>query len=167
MIPAYRLALLSPFWLFLELRAWVARVKAARRARPRLIPTFAATGKRIRDYSPSAIARLLALDLIVVERYRRGAIKRAHFRPQGGANPVKAHAHMGTHYSYEQPLPSGRYAWTHKPLLQEQEIEALFGEIDSSTEPADRFVRAVFRAVPLSVMRPQPPSCAGPARRAA
>jgi hypothetical protein len=127
-----------------------------------MIPTYAADGRRLRDYALSSIERLLTLHLIIVARNRKGKIVCAHFRPVGGANPLRRAAHLGTRYSFELPLPSGHFAWTHRRLLQSQEIEALFGELDDRDD-ADQFVRAVFRAVPLSVMRPKPPSPPAPA----
>ena len=118
-----------------------------------MIPTYAANGQRIRDYTETAIARLLSLDLVVVERGRRNKIRCAHLRPQGGANPLRRTAHTGTYYSFEEPLPSGHFVWKHRPLLQRQDVAQLLGEPIESEAELDRFLQSIFRAVPLSVMK--------------
>ena len=104
------------------------------------IPTYSADGQRRRGYSPEAIERLLSLHLVVVQRNRKGAIAVAMFRPTSGANPIQPTAHMGTKYSFLERLDDGNHAW------------ALHGLPASDHRDADLFVRAIFRAVPLSCM---------------
>jgi hypothetical protein len=127
-----------------------------------LIPTYAADGGRIHPRTPESIARLLSLSLIVVKRNRKGAICAAHFRPTDGANPLRATANMGQRYVYEQPVGNGYHAWTHRELIQRQDLEMLLGIKLDSREDVDLYLRGVFRAVPLSCMaaagrKPQPP----------
>ena len=122
-------------------------------AKPKtFIPTFRADGRRVRDYSLEAIERLLGLSLIVVKRSRKGRITCAQFKSDAGANPLVKSAHMGQQYSYEHHLPSGHCAWSHRDLIQRQDVEALFGETVESRQDVDLYVRAVFRAVPLSCL---------------
>jgi hypothetical protein len=131
--------------------------------KPAGIPTYAADGRRLRDYPESSIQRLLALDKVTVTYKRKGKIACAFFRPLDGANPLRRSAHVGTRYSFEEPLPSGHFAWKHRRLLQSQEIEELLGEPVEDERHLDLFVRSIFRAVPLSVMRTTPPSPTAPA----
>jgi hypothetical protein len=119
------------------------------------IPTFGADGRRLRSYSLPAVERLLSLSKVVVRRNRRGRITSACFRPTDGANPLRLTALMGTRYSYQQQLDEHR-AWSHRRLIQRQDVEALMGEELLDEVEIDVYVRAVFRAVPLSVMRRDP-----------
>lgn len=115
---------------------------------------FASDGRRLRDYSLRAVELLLAISRVVVERNKRGEILCATFRPLSGANPLSKSAHMGQRYSYAQPLADGHYAWRHRELIGERDIEALFGELtEHELESRELFIRAVFRAVPLSILR--------------
>lgn len=127
------------------------------------VPTFRADGRRVRDYSMEAIARLLALGMIVIARSRKGRITCAQFKSDAGANPLVKSAHMGQQYSYEQALPSGHYAWRHREMIQRQDVEMLFGERPESKRELDLYVRAIFRAVPLSCLRSTPePAASSP-----
>lgn len=155
----HRLALLlgAPF-LFFVLRFAKRWKRAAQAAEPRLIRTYAANGRRLSDSSPERVERLLAIGKVVAGRDRHGRIRVIQFKNDCGAYPLQATAHTGTHYSYEQPLPSGHYAWKHRELVRdERDLEALFGEKPHDREEADRFVRAIFRAVPLSCMKRERP----------
>ena len=115
------------------------------------IPTYSADGSRRRRYSLEAIERLLSLHLVVVQRNRKGAIAVAMFRPLSGANPIRPTAHTGTKYSFHERLDDGHHAWT------------LHGLPQNEHEDADLFVRAIFRAVPLSCMK-RDAECTGNAR---
>lgn len=124
----------------------------------RQIATFSPSGGPLRRYSLSAIERLLSMDRVVVKRNHHGRIVEAIFRQADGASPVRATAHLGTAYSFEEPLPSGHYAWRHRALVRdESSLEALFGELPDDRQDAELYVKAIFRAVPLSCMaRPKP-----------
>lgn len=135
----------------------------AKKTKSRDVPTFRADGRRVRDYSSEAIARLHALGLIVVGRSRKGRITCAQFKSDAGANPLVKSAHMGQQYSYEQALPSGHYAWRHRELIQRQDVEILFGERPENKRELDLYVRAIFRAVPLSCLRTPEPVSSFPA----
>lgn len=132
------------------------------------IPTLSADGQRWRGYSLEAIERLRGKDLVTVERGRRGQIKVAYFRKIDGANPIQATAHMGTRYSFEEPLRSGHFAWTHRELVRDDNsLAAIFGVPPDDRADAERYVRAIFRAVPLSCMKqdePTPPEPTPPAK---
>jgi len=118
------------------------------------IPTYASDGRRLRRYTLEAIERLEQLDLVAVQRNRKGRIVCAHFRPQDGANPISNAAHTGTRYSFEESLPSGCAAWTHRALERDpRALATLFGESADDSDQAELFVRAIFRAVPLSCMK--------------
>jgi hypothetical protein len=130
------------------------------------IPTYSAEGRRLRDYSVAKVEDLLSRSMVVVERKRNGHIKCAHLRPSSGASPVRKTAHMGQHYSFKERLPNGRRAWNHSKMLVRSDIEGLIGKpID--VEDTELFIRAVFRAVPLSIMprRKTPALLAKDARR--
>ncbi len=117
------------------------------------VPTYASDGRRLRRYTLEAIERLERLNLVAVQRNRHGRIVIAHFRPTDGANPIRTTAHMGTKYSFNEHLPSGHMAWKYRRLIRdERALAAMFGESPDDVEDAELFVRAVFRAVPLSCM---------------
>jgi hypothetical protein len=127
------------------------------------IPTYASDGRRIRAYSLDAIEHLLSLSLIVVKRNRHGKILAAHFRPQDGSNPLRATASMGQRYSFHAPVGNdGMRAWTHKQLIQRQDLEALLGLPLDNDKELDLYIRGIFRSVALSVMQrgpePDPPA---------
>lgn len=115
------------------------------------IPTFASDGRRLRAYSLEAIERLLSLSLVVVRRNRHGRIVCAHFRPQDGSNPLRATANMGQRYYFLEHV-GDRRVYAHTPLVPPQDVR----DNCESPEELDRYVRNVFRAVPLSCME-QPP----------
>lgn len=118
------------------------------------VPTYATDGRRLRRYTLEAIERLETLDLVAVQRNRKGRIVAAHFRGLDGANPIQNNAHMGQSYSFEQHLASGRTAWKHRKLIQDgRMLETLFGETPDDRAEAELFIRAIFRAVPLSCMK--------------
>lgn len=118
------------------------------------IPTYAADGRRLRSYTPSAVARLISLDQIVVECNRKGKIVCATFRPASGANPIRKTAHLGQHYSFREALPSGHHCWKHSNVLTRREAGELAGH-DLEKVEGDRFIRTVFWAVPLSILQRQ------------
>lgn len=130
------------------------------------IPAYAPDNStRRRSYSLEAIERFLSLDLVVAVRGRKGKILRVYFREPDGGNPLRTSAHMGQAYSYDETLPSGRSAWKHRKLVRdERDLAALFGEPPDDPIQADLYVRAIFRAVPISCMaqakpeEPPPPT---------
>lgn len=126
----------------------------------RLIPTYAADGRRLRAYSLEAIEHLLSLSKVVVRRNAHGRIKVAQFRGLAGANPLRSTAHAGTKYSFLVQNISTR-SWQHKDLISSRDVEILFNLSSSKDEELpsrDRFVRAVFLAVPAScLVRPDQP----------
>jgi hypothetical protein len=123
------------------------------------IPTFASDGRRLRAYSLQAIERLLSLSLVVVRHNRRGQIVCAHFRPQDGSNPLRATANMGQRYYYLEHV-GDRRVYAHTPLISRQDLEEL-KDTASTPEELDRYVRNIFRAVPLSCME-RCPRCGEP-----
>lgn len=125
------------------------------------IPAYAPDNStRRRSYSLEAIERFLALDLVVAIRGRKDKILRVYFREPDGGNPLRASGRMGTKYSFDQTLPSGRSAWKHRELVcDERDLAALFGEPPDDPVEADLYVRAIFQAVPISCMtQPQSPT---------
>jgi hypothetical protein len=113
------------------------------------IPTFAADGRRLRNYSPEAIERLLIRGMIVVRRNKRGRIICAQFREDNGANPLRQTAHMGSNYSFEEHCGDA-YVWQHKPLMKPQTAARLMGEEVEDERIVDRYVRAIFQNVAIS-----------------
>lgn len=81
------------------------------------------------------------MDLVSVVRNRHGRISFAAFRSATGANPIRNTAHVGSKYSFREKIDDGLFAWS------------LRGLPSSRHEDADLFVRAIFRAVPLSCMK--------------
>jgi hypothetical protein len=126
------------------------------------VKTYAADGRRLRDHAHGSIERLLALSRVVVRRYergrRKGLIKVAQYRPLSGANPLRITCHMGTRYSIDELLPSGHHAWKHRELPQRQYVEFLLGEPVEDEAVLDLYLKAIFRAVPLSVLRRERPT---------
>jgi hypothetical protein len=139
----------------------------------RLVPVYGANGKRLRNRSMASVETLLEQGKIMLTYTKRGAIKAAQFLDGGGANPIRTTAHLGTQYSFHNRIRQDAplFAWEHRPLVQPQDIEALFGETVESQLDRDLYVRAIFRAVPLSCMTggqlagetPQTPSPEAPA----
>lgn len=114
------------------------------RVSARLIPTFTAEGTRWRDSSQEAIERWLASGRVIVKRSRNGRIVCAQFRyVPNGASPVRKTPPRGQRYSRIRNLGEARL-WQHKRLVQRRDLEE---------READLFVRAVFRAVPLSILK--------------
>lgn len=113
----------------------------------RFITTFDAEGNLLRAYSLTAIERLLAMKRIWVRRNRRGTILCAQFLPRPGeGRPLAATAYRGQHYSLEEHF-GDRLVWQHKEMPEP-------GWIPYSQREAadvDRYIRAVFCAVPLSI----------------
>jgi hypothetical protein len=106
------------------------------------IPTYSADGKRLRDYSLSAIQSLFQQGRVTLEHGRKGRICRAYFRATDsqqnavGTNPIVKRPHAGTHYSFVGQVGSAR-------LWQ-------FQELPDSREP----FRAVERSVTLRRLAP-------------
>ena len=113
------------------------------------IPTYAADGRRLRNYPLLQIENLLTSGAVRVDRNRRGEIKAANFLPVSGS-AANISAFMGQTYSFHEHLPSGHRAWKHSSLFRGSVRELL--DADASERERDEFVRNIFRAVPLSVM---------------
>lgn len=129
-----------------------------------MIRTYAASGTRLRDRSLESIETLETLGKVAVKRNKRGTITGAQFKSDNGANPLSKTAHMGQVYSYVQELPSGHKCWKHRALCQNMAIEALFGEPVEDRAELDKYVRAVYLNVALSVIvEPQPKQPPAPA----
>jgi hypothetical protein len=104
------------------------------------IPTYSASGRRIRDYSLSEITRLLGGKAVTVRRNRNGEIVSAQFNELSGKSPLRATAHMGTSFAYREHIGDFR-VWKH---------DLHCGKLEH--EDNDLYARRIFRAVPLSVM---------------
>jgi hypothetical protein len=65
----------------------------------RLVPSFAADGRRTRSYTLGACERLFSLDKVTAKRNARGEIRAIHFRDQDGGSALRAVATMGQRYS--------------------------------------------------------------------
>lgn len=107
------------------------------------IPTYSPDGNRWRDATLANVEYWLSLQLVVVRRNRRGLITCVQFLDALGANPLRATAHMGQHYSVKRRF-SGKPVWEFKPFLP------------GAFPDADRFLRSIFRAVPLSCLKVVP-----------
>jgi len=115
------------------------------------IPTYSSEGRRLRRYTLEAIERLEQLNLVAVQRNRRGRIVCAHFRGIDGANPIQNAPHSGTFYSSEETLPSGRSAWKHRGLVRDRgALESLLGEAPEDLQEAEVLCAAIFQRVLVS-----------------
>lgn len=110
------------------------------------VPTYSSDGSRLRRYTLAAIERLEQLNLVAIQRNRKGKIVCAHFRNAEGANPIRTTAHVGSKYSYREKVGDGLFAWSLKGLPA------------SEHEDADLFVRGIFRNVALSCMKRDEPT---------
>jgi hypothetical protein len=115
-----------------------------------MIKTYSAEGPRRRDFSETAIARLLALRRVVLTYSTKGRLLHATFLPHDGA-PVLRTAHMGQKYSYREPLGDGLHAWKHSDMLSPASIEKLAGRPLIQAE-IERELMAIFRRVCLDCM---------------
>jgi hypothetical protein len=93
------------------------------------------------------------LSLVVVRRVS-GRIRCALFRGLMGANPLRATANVGTKYSFLRRIGDRSKCWELAPLIQRQKLELLFEGAHAAEDERvlDHFVRAIFLAVPLSVL---------------
>ena len=121
------------------------------------VPSYSASGRRLRNYSLEAIGRCLALvpPSCAVKRNRRtGRITSAQFLPLPGNSSalegtgrLAKTAHMGQHYSYAETIDDGgRRAWRFQRFLVPSEMSI---SLDAKQE-IEEYLRGVFRAVPLS-----------------
>lgn len=118
------------------------------------IPTYSCDGRRLRDYSLAAIERLLSLSLVIVRRSAAGVIRCALFRGTMGSHPCRRTALGGQRYSFLRRIGEHSRIWDHKELPGYPEIGALIENAKAARDAAslERFVRAIFLAVPLSVL---------------
>lgn len=114
------------------------------------IPTFAADGRRLRPHTARALEHLYSLSRVVVRRNAKGRILVARYRDAEGGHPLRLSALGGTRYSSKNNTTK---VWEHKQLPTGDEAAAAMGEKVEDPKEVDLFVRAVFRAVPLSVMK--------------
>jgi hypothetical protein len=116
------------------------------------IPTYSASGQRLRNRTLDNIEHLLALSKVVVRRSRRGKITVAQFRPLSGANPL-GHALTGTQYSFHG-VGDERLLWRHRDLAGVTVMDFL--EVPLSCVPA-RATTTRPKVVCISTRR-RPPS---------
>jgi hypothetical protein len=87
---------------------------------------YSPEGQRLRDYSESAIARLLSLRRVVITYSTKGRVLHATFLPHDGATVTKQ-ARMGQKFSVREPLNNGLFAWRHTAMLKPRTVETLAG----------------------------------------
>jgi hypothetical protein len=127
----------------------------------RAIPTFNASGERIRDYSLRSIQALLEGGRIGVERSRKGVILRAYFLPTDdaqnpirGRNPIVKKLRRGTYYSCLKSEGTMRLWQLHK-VPTARDVEHKYGTAKTKSE-SELVERAVFNSVGRSVITRQP-----------
>ena len=120
--------------------------------------TYSAEGKRMRDYSLAALLRLAGLRKVYFTFGSRGRLLHATFLPHDGSRLLKRTAYKGQKYSYSERVGDTHRAWKHADMLSPASIQSLVRRPLVARE-IDLHIRAIFRAVPLSVMRrePEPP----------
>jgi len=94
----------------------------------------------MRHHTLTQIENLLQHGRVSVVRNRRNLITEAHYRQADGASSLPDTFRGGTKYVHEEHLRSGHTVWQHNWLPR-------------TGSSADLFVRAAFRAVPLSVLQ--------------
>ena len=118
----------------------------------RVVPTFAANGKRLRNHSSAHVEQLELRGVAQLSRTPKGRIKACQFLTSLGANPVQKTASTGTVYSFYNRVGDAQL-WEHRQMVQRQDVEALFGLPVERSQDLDLYLRGIFRAVPLSCMR--------------
>ena len=112
------------------------------------IPTYSAAGRRLGNRRLAIIEQLLADGLVTVERNRKGTITCAQYRFRV-RKPEEVRIPTG--HSFQETLPSGHRAWKFASEALSEELSA-----EKDQKDAERFVQAVFRAVPLSILAGRP-----------
>jgi hypothetical protein len=134
----------------------------SKRLRPG-IPTYTSNGVRLRNYSPETIEACLRMTPpgVVVKRNKRtGLITSAQFMPLprnssavDGKEPIRKHAHMGQRYSFRVSVDDrGHRAWRFSDFLTPDDMRLDPGVTSADLED---WLRAIFRAVPLSCLKPK------------
>jgi hypothetical protein len=101
------------------------------------------------------IERLLAQSKVFVRRNRHGRIVAAQYRAAtGAATPLRASALAGTRYSFLETIHASKM-WVHRRLLPKQDLEKMAGEALENEADRERYLQAIFRAVPLSCLKPE------------
>ena len=117
------------------------------------IPTYAVDGTRLRDYAASAVDHLFKLSMVVVRRNKKGVPVSAQFRETvTGANPLRSSSLAGTRYSFLEQIHEVR-VWSHRRLIPRSDLEEIAGQPFKTEQECERFVQAIFRAVPLSCIK--------------
>ena len=125
----------------------------------RSVPAYAATGQRLRRYSPEAAERYTSLHLCIARRHKRtGRITSIQFRPLpqdckavDRGSSCRRNAYAGQRYSYRERLHDSLRAWCFVPFL----VGRLAGE---EREDVELRLMEIFRAVPLSCLATVPAS---------
>jgi hypothetical protein len=124
------------------------------------IPAYAASGRRLRNYSHEAVDRLLALErpgCVAKRNKRTGRVTSITFLPLPqnstaveGKEPIRKTAHMGQSYSFKEHLTdTGLRTWMFTKLLLPRAGDEEHCEFADEME---RRLQMIFRAVPLSCM---------------
>ena len=118
------------------------------------IATYAYDGRRLRNHSLASAERMVMLGSAVAVK-KNGKLEYIQLRSKDGATPVVPTAHMGQRYSYlgKVAKESTLRAWTHKDLLQRDQIEH-----EADQQDAEAFIAGVFRQVALSCIVEAPTS---------
>lgn len=80
------------------------------------VPLYTADGRPLGFRSRVAAERWLAGGFVTPSFGRKGHLKAIHLRREDGLSPVEATPTIGTRYSFEQRLQSGRHCWKLKQL---------------------------------------------------
>jgi hypothetical protein len=112
--------------------------------------TYSAEGLRLRDYSDTAIARLLALRRVVLTRSTKGRLLHVTFLPHDGSKVLKT-ARMGQKYSVAESLGNGQHSWKHSDLPKLHHRHPML-QIE-----LERELQRIFRRVCLDCLSPETP----------
>jgi hypothetical protein len=80
------------------------------------VPIYSADGRPLGFRSHEAAQRLLHAGFVTAVPGRKGHIKALFLLREDGSNPVQPDLKVGTRYSYQQHLDSGRRCWKLKKL---------------------------------------------------
>jgi hypothetical protein len=127
------------------------------------ITTYGADGLRRRNHSLETVLYLESRKSVVLQRTRKGQVVCAHFYGNSSI-PIRTRLKTGTRYSYLEQI-GHRHGWVHSRLPR---IPVACGQGLTNyelTAEIDYERRLAFRAVQVSVRKPQQLSIASEAMR--
>jgi hypothetical protein len=97
--------------------------------------------------------------MVALERNPQGRIVSMTFLPESAdrhssLNPVRRSIPTGGYYSFEELIDERFWVWSHRSLISRSELREILGPgLEDERQSAEDFLKTVFRAVPLSILR--------------